>query len=61
MYWGWGGGLTFGCQWSSRKPPGSSLTTAPAMVFAMGKFRESIIARVPAPPGTVLGGRRESL
>lgn len=42
---------TFGCQCSSLSPCGSSVTTAAAMVVAMGKLRESTIATVPPPPG----------
>lgn len=42
---------TFGCQCSSLSPRGSSVTTAAAMVVAIGKLRESTIATVPPPPG----------
>ena len=44
--------LTFGCQCNSLNAPGSRLTTVAAIVFAIGKFLESMMDRLPPPPGT---------
>ena len=48
-------GLTFGCQWSSRRPPGFSVTIADAMVVAIGKLRESTTLTEPPPPAAIFG------
>lgn len=47
-------GLTFGCQCNSRRPPGSKVTIDAAIVFEIGKFRESTIFIVPPPPGALV-------
>lgn len=50
---------TVGCQWSSRRPFGSTVTMAAAIVVEIGKFLESTIWIVPPPPGALVAGSFE--